>query len=366
MITNTESIYRSCLVAGLATLALGSPTPSQGQGCVTSRGAGGLMSSCSLDHASMDGHHERFEADVSYRYFRSARMFSGDSESPNSDPQINRSQFIDLALRYNINPRFRASVTVPFVWHDRSQLVRRLNLARTILGEFHTKASGLGDIRLSGDAWLLDPAKYMKGNIQLGLGLALPTGDRNAQSTFAVGGAGLIPSAALRSVDPSIQPGSGGYGVVFDLYAYRQFLPRLNGFVTGSYTITPQSQYTPTISSVAGYSTYSISDSYNARSGLEYMVWPAHGVAVSLAGRIEGVPVSDALGGSAGFRRPGYAVSIEPGVSASWRTWSFSVTTPVAVYRNRLQNTTEKAAGIPAEVAGFADYQLLFNLSKRF
>lgn len=365
MTLHSDSIYRSCLVAGLATLALGAPTLSHGQGCVTSRGAGG-MTSCPLDHATMDGHHDRFQADVSYRWFRSDRMFSGDSEDPTSDPQINRSQFIDISLRYNINPRFSAAVTLPYAWHDRSQLVRRLNLARTILGEFHTKASGIGDIRVAGDAWILDPAKYMKGNIQMGLGLTLPTGDKDAMSTFSVGGAGLIPSAVSRSVDPSIQPGSGGFGLVFNLYAYRQILPRLNSFLTGAYTFTPQDQYTPTASSVAGYNTYSIADSYNARSGLEYMLWPAHSLALSLAGRIEGVPVSDPIGGSSGFRRPGYAVSIEPGVTASWRSWTFSVTAPVAVYRNRLQNETEKAAAVPAAAAGFADYQLLFNLSKRF
>lgn len=314
----------------------------------------------------MDGPHERFQATVGYRWFRSERMFSGSSEDPTSDPQINSSHFIDVSLRYTINPRFSAAVTLPYVSHDRSQLVRRLNLARTILGEFHTKASGLGDIRVEGDAWLLDPARFMKGNIQLGLGLVLPTGDKDAQSTFAVGGAGLIPSAVARSVDPSIMPGSGGYGVVLDLYAYREILPRLNGFVSGSYTFTPEEDYAPTASSVAGYSTYSIADSYNGRAGLEYVLWPAHALTLSLAGRIEGVPVSDALGGSGGFRRPGYAVSIEPGLAASVKSWTFAVTAPVAVYRTRLQNRIEEAANVPAEAAGFADYQILLSISKRF
>lgn len=326
------------------------------------------MSTCSLHHDAAGQHVElkNFEALAGYRWFKSDRMFSGDEEDDNADPQVNESHFFDVSLRYYVNPRFSAAVTVPFVWHDRSQVVRRLNPARTVLGEFHTKASGLGDIRVEGDAWILDPMKHRKGNVLVGLGVVLPTGDKDAEDTFAIGGASLLPSAVKASVDPSIQPGSGGYGLSVDLYAYREIVRRLNGFVAGAYTFTPQEEYSPEASSVVGYTTYSIGDSYNGRAGLEFLVWPRHSLWLSLAGRIEGVPEEDPIGDSGGFRRPGYAVSIEPGVNASWRGWTFGMSAPVALYRNRLQNTTEEAAGMPAAAAGFADYQLLFSLSKRF
>ena len=35
-------------------------------------------------------------------------------------------------------------------------------------------------------------------------------------------------------------------------------------------------------------------------------------VSVALGGRLEGIPVHDLVGGSEGFRRPGYIVSAEP------------------------------------------------------
>lgn len=364
MIQRAEQSRVLLLGAGLLSLSFLAPCPAFSQGCIASRGSGG-PGACMIGH-EMDHAPEKFQASVSYRWFESKRMFSGSSEVPSADPQINRSHFIDLALQYSINPRFSVEATVPYVSHDRSQIVRRLNIARTILGEFHTKSSGFGDIRLQGNAWLLDPVQHMNGNVRLGLGASLPTGDRDAQATFAVGGVGPIPSAVIRSVDPSIQPGSGGYGILLDLYGYQQIVPRLNAFVAGTYIATPETDYTPTASSVAGYSTYSIADSYIVRSGLDFLAWKAHSLSVTLAGRMEGVPVNDLVGGSDGFRRPGYMVSVEPGVTASWKGWGFGVSAPVAVFRNRLQNRSEENAGIPAAVAGFADYQLIFNVSKRF
>ena len=161
-------------------------------------------------------------------------------------------------------------------------------------------------------------------------------------------------------------PGSGGWGIILGLYGYREIVPRLNAFLTGAYTITPAENYTPTASSVAGYTDYSIADSYSGRGGFEYLVWPSHPVWLSLAGRIDGVPVNDLAGGSQGFRRPGHSVAIDPGVSASYKSWTFSFNTPVAVSRARLQNVTELATGAPAAAAGFAEIQVLFNISKRF
>ena len=43
-----------------------------------------------------------------------------------------------------------------------------------------------------------------------------------------------------------------------------------------------------------------------------YTVAPKWGLALGVGARIDGVPVVDALGESNGFRRPGYAVSVEP------------------------------------------------------
>jgi hypothetical protein len=62
---------------------------------------------------------------------------------------------------------------------------------------------------------------------------------------------------------------------------------------------------------------------------------------------------------------------VEPGITASIHSWSFSLYTPVAVYRNREQSVPDKqqqaATGNPQHGdAAFADYLIMFNITKRF
>jgi hypothetical protein len=115
----------------------------------------------------------------------------------------------------------------------------------------------------------------------------------------------------------------------------------------------------------------SIADSYMGRLGVQYLAWQKYGLTVSLAGRIEGVPAEDLIGGSDGFRRPGYAVSVEPGVSAMFGTWTIGVYAPVAVYRNRVRSVADfqqSAATGEHEHgdAAFADFSIIASLSKSF
>jgi len=274
---------------------------------------------------------------------------------------------------YAISPRYSVTFALPFVVHDRSQVVRSNDVSRTILQRFSTQSSGIGDVRLEGNAWVLNPATHMKGNVLVGVGFSAPTGEKDARDTFQV----FDPKtkqivAADRTVDQSIQPGTGGWGVTLDFYAYQQIIPRLNAFLNGGYTSTPEEKNgVPTYRSNPYEAEMSIADSYFGRGGLEYTVWPQHGVTLSLAGRIEGVPVTDLIGGSDGFRRPGFAVSIEPGISATVDTWSFSLSAPVALYRNRERSVPDMqlaaATGTPQHGdAAFADFVLTFSVTKRF
>jgi hypothetical protein len=309
-----------------------------------------------------------FQASVGYRWLHSDRMFINGVEQTRREAEgsqeINDSHFIDLGLSYSFSPRFSATVTVPFSVHDRSQVVRALNAQRTILERFHTQSAGPGDIRLEGNVWILDPKEHAKGNALFGAGISAPTGDRNVQDTFeSYDFRSKTIVASQHAVDQSIQLGNGGWGIVLDIFAYREVVPRLNGFVNGSYTITPEEKYSPKASLVGDYS---ITDTYLGRAGFEYLVWPKYALSFSIAGRIEGVPVNDLVAGSEGFRRPGYAVSIEPGVSLSVKSWSFSLNTPVALYRNREQSVPEKTAGIAPVAAGFADFVVTCGVTKKF
>jgi len=93
---------------------------------------------------------------------------------------------------------------------------------------------------------------------------------------------------------------------------------------------------------------------------------------VSLGGRIDGVPVHDAVGGgSLYFRRPGYTIYAEPGISLTLaktpfsRSGStFSLSVPVAVDRNRESSVAEQQHGVRYG-GDFASYLIFFNYSIR-
>ena len=80
---------------------------------------------------------------------------------------------------------------------------------------------------------------------------------------------------------------------------------------------------------------------------------------------MEGVPVRDLLGKSNGFRRPGYAISGDPGFLYNRWGYVFSCNVPWAIERNR-RSVPDIANGIRTGDATFADYVLTFGLSKRF
>src|SRR5664279_5611135 len=64
---------------------------------------------------------------------------------------INDVSSFDVAATYGINERWSATLSVPFIDADRSSLYEHDFIHR------HTMyASGLGDIRLVSDVWLLD------------------------------------------------------------------------------------------------------------------------------------------------------------------------------------------------------------------
>lgn len=341
-----------------------------GQGCVASGinpcapiGSAGLLSG-NLTNGIVTAN--GWLGSVSYRWFRSDRHFVGDVEQPQrqaiGNEVINDVHSFDVSATYGFNPRWSATITFSFSTADRSSWYEHTGTNR------HTMHSGgLGDIRVVTDVWLLDPHKHMDGNIALGIGFKAPTGDDQA-SDIAYRTTGPV----MRPVDQSIQPGDGGWGLILQLQAYQRIYGNLSAYLQGSYMITPEEhndtrRTTGNEGTPADVRTYnSITDQYFGRGGLSYFVWPARGVALSLGGRIEGVPVYDAVGGSMGFRRPGYTVSIEPGLSWTGARNSLSITAPVAVYRNRERSAPEIALGRPGGDAAFADFSILASYTHRF
>jgi hypothetical protein len=376
---NTGKLRRSTALMGFFSIALFSNHSAFAQGCVAARGAG-LTSHSSLavgQSGDVLPPETGWQASVGYRWFQSGRHFTGDHENVERQEEgsqvENDSNFIDLNLTYAFTPRYSLTATIPFVSHTRSQVVRANDPARTILERFETHSGGLADVRLEGNAWVLNPEEPRRWNVLLGLGVDAPTGEDDARDTFEVYDPATQKILGVRrTVDQSIQPGDGGWGVTLDLFSYYSIIPRLNAYANGAYTFTPEEKNgVPTFRSSPFEAEMSIADTYFGRAGLEYTVLPKYGLSFSLGGRIEGVTVEDAIGGSEGFRRPGYAVSIEPGVTAMYNGWTASVYTPVAVYRNREQSIPDKERSAQTGTfvngdAAFADFSVLFSIARNF
>lgn len=348
-------------ILGLLAAFLLGPSDSKAQGCVIARGGGGAMI---LEGV---GFLERGELQVSvaYRYLHSDRHFVGDEEQTHrqkEDTQVeNHSHFIDLTATYAVNQRLWLNLTFPFVSHERSSLYEHDRMNR-----YSTYSGGLGDIRLTSTFWVFNPGDHPRGNFSLGAGFKAPTGDYKAKDVFHRPG-----GPESRYVDSSIQPGDGGWGAVLEAQGFFSFTGLLSAYANGFYLINPKELVEET--------GYSVPDGYMARAGLSYVVWPGVlsraveaqeddlglSLALSLGGRIEGVPPRDVFGGDLGRRRPGYAVGIEPGLTVTKGRYFASLTTPVAVYRNRQQSYPESLVGRHGDAA-FADFTVNLTVAIRY
>jgi hypothetical protein len=252
--------------------------------------------------------------------------------------------------------------------------VRANDAQRTILQRFHTQSSGIGDARLVGYMWARAPEARPRANVLFGFGVDAPTGQDDVRDKFLTYNATTHRIVSVtQTVDQSIQPGDGGWGAIFDLYAYAQLGQSATVYFAGTYTVTPQeTSGVPTFRSNPFESVMSIGDSYVSRAGVDYALTPSRRLVMNLGGRIEGVPVHDLVGGSDGFRRPGYAVSIETGLSYTWRDGlSAAFYADQAIMRDRQRSVPDMqqtaATGVfRAGDAAFADYLFMFNLRKAF
>ena len=371
MQTRTLNTWQGAALIALVLAAL-PLQKSLAQGCVPAKGAG--ISTAQM--AAHDGDGEgKFFASTAYRWLHSDRHFVGSEEQRERQREgsevVNDSHFVDFSFTYKWNDRYSTTLAIPLVTHDRSSVVR--NSQRAILKRYHTQSSGLGDIRLLTDMWVIDPAKDSRGNVLVGLGVELPTGKKDVTDIFEFYNAatGTI-GTERRNVDQSIQPGDGGYAVLLDLYAYRQLTDRFTGFFNGSYSVTPEEKNgVLTRRGNPFEAEMSIMDSFVARGGVEFKPASQHGLILSLGARVEGVPVNDLVGGSEGFRRPGYSISVEPGAVFSRSDWTASLYVPLSIYRNRTQSVPDKQLSAQTNTfrqgdAAFADALVQFAFNKSF
>ncbi|MEZ5063461.1 MAG: hypothetical protein R3B81_01950 [bacterium] len=338
------------------------------QGCVAVR----PMSCATSEHvsgASTSLAKGDWQASSSYQHFRSFRHFRGDHEEANrvedGTEVININHAVDLGLTYGLTNRLALSASLPLIYYDRSSLYEHYGNSTTsnpTQARFHTGAQGIGDARVTASYWMYDPMTPHRGNVSLGFGIKMPTGDSDVQDTFHKLDSNGQDSTIVKAVDQSIQLGDGAWGFALSTEGYRSLFDRTALYFNGFYLFNPkETNDVP----------YSVADQYAARLGLDYALFPQHGLSASLGGRWEGIPSEDLIGGSEGRRRPGYIVSIEPGLTYSHSNLTFTMNVPVALYRNRTQSVSDKERTAQTGEwvqgdAAFADYLINFSISARF
>lgn len=338
------------------------------QGCVAIRG----FSSCGTVGNSIILGKGKFLAGTGFRYFKSFRHFRGSVEEVHRVEEqtevINHSYFLDLSVNYGLTNRIYLSTLLPFVFHTRSSMYEHGGNPPNGLGERHeTSSKGLADMRLSIGYWLFNPEKFHNFNYAIGLGVKLPTGKYDYMDIFYNQGNNRNENR-LAVVDQSIQPGDGGTGITLDIQGYH-ILSHAFVFSTNLYYLF-NFQETNHVLTRNGRSEFSCADQYAARLGLYYNIGMT-GFSAYLGGRMEGVPAYDLIGESSGYRRPGYAVSIEPGISYNHGNYSVNFSLPIAIVRNRTQSFEDRERTMTTGVyrhgdAAFADYLVNFNFSYRF
>ncbi len=383
----------------------------QAQGCVAVRQMGGVNPLASNGYTLPKG---EFQLGTSYRYFHSFRHYVGTDEQPqrqtsgggfdaNGNEKGNAvniySHAIDLNVSYALTDRIQFNVSIPYVNNERSQVLTTKKDAvtgQTLEGtRYSVFAKGIGDIRLNASYWLFNPETASTGNLLIGLGVKLNTGSYTAtDNALAIDPTTKQVITQNQVMDQAIQPGDGGIGISIELQGFKQLYKGIYGFVNGYYLFNPREsngtyKSAPTVvkdangktlGTLDGYNLYASPDQYFARVGLMTSVLKSKNLTFSLAARMEGIPAFDVFGGQAAYRRPGYVVAVESGVSYRQGKHGISLFVPVNFIRNRIQSAADIASqNLQNSVitdeskkvhvqgdAAFADYSISVIYSYRF
>jgi hypothetical protein len=317
----------------------------------------------------MQLHH--WKLDMSLRILDASRHYNGSVEQLQRETGhnnvVNRQRLLDLGGSYAISNQMTFNVNVPVLLYGRWSIP----LPITPPGERYSQNSnGIGDVSMSLKYWLLPPSRGKSQNIGFGIGVEAPSGDSKATSAFP----DLKGNNAnvIRPVDQSIQPGLGAWAFPVDFQAFKT-VKGFTVFASGTYLLTPTNingtqsivadLYNGVMPAGKEYQKYnSVPDQYLGRLGISHAIGGKKlGLTGELAYRVEGVPATDLIGHSDGFRRPGYEMFVEPGVTWNHGNESWSINVPVALLRNRIKDSH----GNPGD-ATFADRFEIISYSHRY
>ncbi len=353
MLSRTNGSRYFPLVLAIAVLGFGANA--YGQGCIVAR-----SSSISGGPETAGGYLApgEFDLSIGLRHQFSFRHFVGDVEQKQriqlGNQVMNKINLMNFNIDYQLTHRFSVQVDTPLLFASR----------RSNNSPYTTSVQGVGDMIVTGQGWVFDPRENSRGNVAFSFGAMLPTGRDNATNVVdKLDGKGPVSTL----LDYSIQPGSGGYGIVFGWQAFKNFGTAAQAYFNGSYIATPQNTNGVVRSTTAKelLQQVSISDQYLLEAGVAVPLRRIAGLTLTAGPRWEGVPAKDLIGNNDGFRRSGYAVSAEVGFQYARGRQLFAGSVGKAIRRDRTRSYPDRVYGNHGDAA-FADYVWLASYSVRF
>lgn len=299
-----------------------------------------------------------WQVSAAYRRLTADTWFVGhdarDDVAPFGKPLSLNINSLDLTFRHGLTSRVNIALTLPF-----SHGVQQRFYAD---GKPHrVSAQGLGDVNFIGNLWLRDPSDGPSNNIAIGIGVKAPTGNNGVMDDF------FTSTGTTRApVDQSIQLGDGGWGIILQTQAFNHVIGGISSYLSGSYLVSPKKTTSVQFVKADGTGSgifLSVPDVYSARAGIASALWPSRGLVGSIGARVDGITVRDLIGGGDdGFRRPGYSLFADPGLSLPVGRGTVSLSVPFRLAQDFRPDLT---AGHP--VGGdLANYLLFAGYTARF
>jgi len=312
---------------------------------------------------SLGGQRESFfqagewQVGAAFRRLYASNWFVGteknEAAAPFGQPLYLNINSLDFSVTYGVTDRLSLTLTLPFSYGSHSRFYA--DQQRHVVD-----AGGLGDISLIGNAWLLQPATHPTGNLALGIGVKTPTGSNEVIDNFY----NADGSVGERVVDQAIQLGDGGWGIMLQAQAYRQVVPRVIAYVNAAYLLSLR-EHTNVPSPLSGV-LLAVPDVYFVRAGLASAILPSVGLAASLGARLDGIPLRDLVGGGDDyFRRPGYTLYLDPGVSLRRGRNEMTLSIPLRLHQNFKQSLIDRQRDFRGG-GDLADYLVFAAYSYRF
>lgn len=264
-------------------------------------------------------------------------------------PPHRRVSIYAIDVLYGVTNRLELDLTVPFL-DGLGAFVQGSPQSHQL---YTYRAGGIGDVALQAEYWISDPLKPSKISGSFSLGIKAPTG--NDAIT------GPSPSGEA-PFDEAVQLGNGGWEMLFRAQGTAELGGPFMAYASGYYgmSLTEHTQIKQ------GGAFRGVPDTYSGRLGAGYLLPFVENLFFTAGGRINGVTVKDVVGGGDLYwRRPGYEVYFEPGLSWTFGRNVASISVPVRIYQNKLDSLLDQS--LHRHIGSdFAPYLVIASFARRF